>query len=226
MVHPPRACADRVVRPATSRSHISTRCSPRSPKAPRIRGYSTGGDCGQRFGAYPGLGVRIRQVGQGMGEGLDIEIEGAACVGSSARAVCWTPAIPAARSGCCRESSPLSPSRHPSPEMIPAPAADAPDHRAAGANGRAHPVGGRASTADDRRHSEALRHRLHLTSRARRSRARSCSPVCTPTALLVSMSPSRRETIRSGRCDCSVRPSRALIVVFRSLVASGWSAGR
>ena len=78
MVHPPRACAAASSARRPSISH--PRCSPRSPKAPRIRGYSTGGDCRQRFGAIRWLGVpESRQAGQGRAKASTSRSMDAAC---------------------------------------------------------------------------------------------------------------------------------------------------
>ena len=213
MVHPAASVRGRVRPPGDkSISHRYALLASIAEGTSRIRGYSTGGDCQSTLRCLRGLGVRVRQVGQGTGEGLDIEIEGRGLRGLQPRPVCWTPAIPAARSGCCRESSPPSHSRRPSPEMTPL--RRRPMRRIIVPLER---MGARILSEDGRPPltiegtAKLSRHRLHsLTSRARRSRARSCSPVCTPTALLVSIEPVKHARPYGAgaaivRCDRLVR---------------------
>ena len=117
---PPRACAVASVRPATNQSHIGTRCSPRLPKGRHAFAATPPAvTASQRFGASAGLVLEYVRLGRVRAKVSISRSRDAVCVGSSARAVRWTPAIPGAQSGCCRESSPLSHSRHPLPEMTP-----------------------------------------------------------------------------------------------------------
>jgi 3-phosphoshikimate 1-carboxyvinyltransferase len=77
MVHPAASVRGRVRPPGDkSISHRYALLASIADGTSRIRGYSTGGDCQSTLRCLRALGVRMRQVGRGTSEGLDIEIEG------------------------------------------------------------------------------------------------------------------------------------------------------
>ena len=143
MVHPAASVRGRVRPPGDkSISHRYALLAAIAEGVTRIRGYSTGGDCQSTLRCLRGLGVRVRQVGQDTRDGLDIEIEGRGLrglqppaglldAGNSGSTIRMLSGILAAQPFATSITGDDSLRRRP----------DAPDHRAARANGRAHLIG-------------------------------------------------------------------------------------
>ena len=210
MVHPRRACAAACGRPATSRFHTATRCSPPSPTGvSTIRGYSTGADCASTLRCL----ARPRRRHSGDRAAIparprDSRSPAAASAGLQRAARRRSmPAIPAARCGCWPGSSPRIRSatsitgddslrRRPMRRII------VPLERM---GARIH-LGRRTSAAHDRRAPRSWpRSTSSPRCRAPRSRAPSCWPACTPTASPVSGSRCPPAITPSARCRRSVR---------------------